>query len=133
MKKNVDLGLVLIRITIAVPMLFYGISKLLNGVDSIQQLLISKGLPGFIAYGVYMGEVMAPLLILVGFRTRIASIIFSFNCIVALLLTQTQQFFELNNSGGWSIELLFIYSLASLSLALTGGGKHSISTHSNWD
>ncbi len=104
MKKNVNLGLALTRVSIGFPMLFYGVNKLFNGIDFIQQLLINNGLPGLLGYGVYLGEIVAPLFILIGLRTRIASLIFSINCITAILLAKSQHVFELNSSGGWSIE-----------------------------
>lgn len=117
----------------AFPMLFYGISKLTHGIDFIMQLVANAGLPQFFGYGVYIGEILAPILLLIGFRTRIAGVIFSINCVTAILLAQTDSFLKLNASGGWALELLFIYSIVSLALAFTGGGKHSISNSTKWD
>jgi putative oxidoreductase len=37
-------------------------------------MLADKGIPSFMAYGVYLTEIVAPLLILIGFRTRLASL-----------------------------------------------------------
>ncbi len=37
-------------------MLFHGLHKLFAGIDGISGMLIAKGLPGFIAYGVLVGE-----------------------------------------------------------------------------
>ena len=133
MKKNTDIALFLIRFSMGFPMLFYGISKLINGIDFITQLVVNAGLPHFFSYGVYTGEISAPVLLIIGFRTRIAGAIFSINCVTAILLAQTSSFFKLNASGGWALELLFIYSIVSLALFFSGGGKHSISTKSKWD
>ncbi|WP_417611905.1 DoxX family protein [Owenweeksia hongkongensis] len=133
MKKNTDLGLLLIRFSIGFPMLFYGISKLIYGIDFIMQLVVNVGLPQLFGYGVYIGEILAPILLLIGFRTRIAGIVFSINCVTAILLAQTDSFLKLNASGGWALELLFIYSIVSLALTFTGGGKHSVSNSAKWD
>lgn len=114
-------------------MLFYGIHKLQNGIDFIQSRLTDFGLPEFIGYGVYVGEIIAPVLIIIGFRTRIAAIVFAVNCLSAILLVQTDQVYSLNPSGGWALELLFIYFSVSTALAFSGGGKLSISKGSIWD
>jgi len=132
-KTNLNIGLLLLRITIAGPMLIYGISKLIHGISFIQGLLQTKGLPAFIGYGVYVGEVIAPILMLIGLRTRIASLIFAMNCFTALLLAQLPMLFTLNENGGWSIELLFIYLTGALSLYFTGGGKLAVSRENHWD
>ena len=83
MRKNHDLGLLILRITIGVLMLLHGIPKLSAGLDFIKSMLVEKGLPGFIAYGVLIGEILAPIAILIGFRTRIAAAIYALNCVVA--------------------------------------------------
>lgn len=133
MEKRKDLGLLMIRVVIASSMLIYGISKAVNGIDFIKSMLQQKGVPEIVAYGVYIGELLSPLLIIFGFRTRIAAILFSFNCFTAILLTQTSAIFALNEYGGWKLELLAIYMIVSLGLFFTGAGKYAISNISKWD
>jgi putative oxidoreductase len=133
MKKNMDFGFFLVRIAIGFPMLVYGISKLFSGVGFIETMLTEKGLPGFLAYGVYLGEVVAPILIIAGFRTRIAGVVFAINCLTAILLAQTDAIFARNPYGGWALELLFIYMVCGISLFFTGAGRWAISAHHKWD
>lgn len=133
MKKNSDLGLLLTRIIISAPMLCYGISKLINGIDFIKSMMVEAGLPSFFAYGVYIGEVVAPLLMIVGIRTRISSLIFAINCLTIILLSQTQNILSLNEYGGWALELIAIYFVISISLFFTGGGRFAVSTANKWD
>ena len=133
MKKNSDLGLLLTRIIISAPMLCYGISKLINGIDFIKSMMVEAGLPSFFAYGVYIGEVVAPLLMIVGIRTRISSLIFAINCLTIILLSQTQNILSLNEFGGWALELIAIYFVISISLFFTGGGRFAVSTANKWD
>jgi putative oxidoreductase len=52
-------------------------------------LLVEKGLPGFIAYGVLIGEVVAPILIILGFLTRPAALVLAFTMVVAWLMVGT--------------------------------------------
>ncbi|MCF7559013.1 DoxX family protein [Sabulilitoribacter multivorans] len=132
MKTNYDIGLLIIRLIIGIPLLMYGIGKLIYGIDFIQQLLISNGLPSFISYGVYIGEIIAPVLIIIGYKMRLASLVLAINCLVALMLTQAQNIFALNENGGWAIELLAIYILIPIALFFTGGGKFALSYDNKW-
>jgi len=133
MKKNIDLGLLIVRISIGLLMLLHGISKLIHGLDFIKGMLSGMGMPGFIAYGVIVGEVLAPLAILAGFKTRIAAAIYAFNCLVAILMVHSQQLFTMNEHGGWSVELLGLYLFGAIALIFTGAGKYALSQSSNWD
>lgn len=133
MKKNNDFGLLILRITIGFLMLLHGISKFKGGLDFISGMLVEKGLPGFFAYGVIIGEFLAPILIIIGFRTRIAALILAFNCLVAVLMAHSQDIFKISDHGGWELELLGLYFFTAIALFFTGGGKFSISKKNNWD
>jgi putative oxidoreductase len=133
MKKNYDLGILILRISMSLLMLFHGIGKLQGGLGFIQGMLAAKGLPGFIAYGVIVGEILAPLAILIGFRTRVAAAIYALNMLVAFLMVHTSQFFMLSETGGWALELLGLYFLGALTLFFTGAGKFAVSSSNNWD
>lgn len=133
MKKNTDLGLLILRISIGLLMLLHGIGKLGGGLGFIQGMLTEMGIPSFIAYGVIVGEVLAPLAILAGFRTRIAAAIYAFNCIVAVLLVHAGDIFTLNEHGGWGIELLGLYLFGAVALFFTGAGKYAVSKNNTWD
>ena len=54
-----DLGKLLLRLAVGGLMLFHGLHKLFGGVGFISGMLVEKGLPGFIAYGVFVGEGVA--------------------------------------------------------------------------
>ena len=58
-------GFVILRWIVAGALLLHGISKLINGIAPIQGLVLSAGLPAYVAYGVVIGEVLAPILVLV--------------------------------------------------------------------
>ena len=73
-----------------------------------------------------IGEVVAPLLILVGLYTRAAALIVVVNMIVALLLVHTRQFFTLSDTGGWALELQGMYLGTAVVLVLIGAGRYSI-------
>lgn len=92
----------------------------------ISDILESKGLPGFIAYGVYIGEIIAPVLIITGWFTRPAAFIYAFNLLVATLLVGTGKFFTITDVGAWGLESEALYFLGGLSIMFLGAGKYRL-------
>jgi putative oxidoreductase len=121
-----DTGKLLLRAVLALLLLFHGMSKLMGGIGFITGTLEKAGLPGAFGYLVYIGEVVAPLLILIGVFTRPAALVVAVNMVVALLLVHTSQFFSLNETGGWALELQGMYLGAALAVALLGAGRYSV-------
>ncbi|WP_324027053.1 DoxX family protein [Maribacter sp. BPC-D8] len=130
--KNNDLGLLILRISIGFLMLLHGIAKF-KGISFIEGMLAEKGLPTFIAYGIFITEVIAPLLIIIGYRTRIAALVYAFGALMAVLIAHSGDIFSLNQYGGWAVELLGLYLFGSITLFFTGGGKIAVSNTNEWD
>jgi putative oxidoreductase len=129
-----DQGKLVLRIILAVLLLFHGVSKLIGGIGFITGMLEKAGLPGVFGYLVYIGEVVAPLIILIGVFTRAAALVVAINMIVALLLVHTSQFFTLNETGGWALELQGMYLGAAIVVALLGAGRYSVGgTAGRWN
>ena len=132
MKKDKDLSLLILRLGVGILMLLHGIAKL-KGIDFIEGMLAKNGLPGFLAYGVYVTEIVAPLLIIIGYRTRLASLILIFGALFAMLLVHSGDIFTLNKAGGWGIELIGLFIIGALALAISGSGKFALSSKNKWD
>lgn len=132
MYKNTDLGLLFVRISVGALMLLHGLAKI-GQTTFIESMLVDKGLPTSMSYGVYLTEIIAPLLILIGFRTRLAAIAYLFGIFFIIFLVHANDIFSLNENGGWAIELLGLYLFGAIALFFTGGGKYAISSISNWD
>ena len=123
---NEDIGKLILRFSIAALMLFHGFSKLFNGIDGIKFLVTNAGLPEFVPYGVYMGEVVFPILIILGLFTRISSLFFALTMVFAIFLAHSSELFVLEETGGLLIELPLIYLLTSISIMFIGAGKYSL-------
>jgi putative oxidoreductase len=121
-----DLGKLLLRITLGVCILLHGIAKLQGGVDGIAQGLTGMGSPGFIAYGVYVGEIVAPLLLIVGWFARIGAALIAVNMIFAVAIAHSADLFKLGAQGGWALELQGMYLMTAIALALMGPGRFGI-------
>ena len=118
-----DWGKFLLRVTIGGLLLFHGIHKLQGGADGIEAMLVGKGLPSAVVYGVYVGEVIAPLLMLAGVLVRLAGLFLAGNMVVAIALAHPGDIFALDSHGGWAIELQMLYLLGGIVLMLLGGGR----------
>ncbi|WP_067149269.1 DoxX family protein [Pseudotamlana agarivorans] len=132
MKKNINVGLLILRITIGGLMLFHGLAKL-SHLDGIKQMLTGFGLPEFMAYGVYITELIAPLLIIMGFRTRLAALVFAFGMLFALFLAHSEHLLALSKTGGLAIEMILLYAFGALVLYFTGAGSYAVSKTNIWD
>jgi putative oxidoreductase len=124
--RSDDLGRLLLRLAVGGLLLFHGIAKVAGGVAWMAPMLAAKGIPGFVMYGVYVGEVVAPVLILLGLFTRPAALVVAFNLFMAVYLVRAGDAFALNDGGAWEIELEVFYILGALALFFLGGGKFGV-------
>lgn len=128
-----DTAKLLLRLTLGVLLLFHGWAKVTGGIEFIVGMVENNGLPGFLAYLVYVGEILAPLLLLAGAYTRVAAALVIGNMVVALLLVHTGDIFAINNTGGWAIELQMFYLINAIVILLLGPGKFSFMPASRWN
>jgi putative oxidoreductase len=131
--NNQDFGKLILRLTIGGLMLFHGIDKLIHGVSGITGLLQQHGYPGFLAYGVYVGEIVAPIMILFGWRTRLGAVLYAVNMAVATMLVHSDDLNQLNQNGGWAVELQALFFFGAIAILFLGAGKFSFSNASKWD
>ena len=125
--KNDAAGKLLLRLTVGGLMLFHGISKLFNPgtVGFIGSKLAEAGLPEALAYGVYIGEVVAPLMIIVGLLSRAGAALIVINMLFAIFLVHAGDLFALTEHGGWRLELQGFYLLGSLAIVFLGSGRYA--------
>ena len=109
-----DLGKLLLRLAVGGLMLFHGLHKLFGGV------------------GVLIGEVVAPILIIVGLFTRPAALVLAFTMIVAWLMVGTGKTFALDAVGAWAIESLVYFFIGSLAVAFLGAGRYAVGKGPAW-
>jgi putative oxidoreductase len=107
-------------------MLFHGYSKIVKGVSGIEASLLAAGLPAWVAYGAYIGEVIAPILVILGFYARAGGLIVMVNMLFAISLSHATQLFDIGRTGGWALELQGFFLLTGLVVALIGPGRIGI-------
>jgi putative oxidoreductase len=121
-----DLGKLVLRWALGIFMLLHGYAKIVKGIGGIEASLVSAGLPAWVAYGVYIGEVVAPLLLILGFYARIGGLIIVINMIFAIALSHASQLFDIGKSGGWALELQGFFLFTGLVVALIGPGRFGL-------
>jgi len=121
------LAKLLLRVSVGGLMLFHGISKLHHGAGGIISNVQSHGLPAAFAYGVYLGEVVGPVLMIIGWATSVAAGLVAFDMIVAVWLAHAGQLFALGKAGGYALELQALYFFGAVAVALLGPGHYSLS------
>lgn len=123
-----DTGRLLLRLTLGVLLLFHGVHKVLGGLDGVEQMLAGAGLPDAFAYGAYIGEVVGPILIILGVFTRIGALIIALNMIAAVAIAKTSVLFAIGPEGGYALELEAFYFLTALAVAMLGAGRYALGT-----
>ena len=121
-----DAGKLILRLTLGMLLLMHGLHKLMNGIDGINAIVIANGWPQWIAYGVLVGEVLAPAMIILGVITRAAALVVAVNMLVAIYLAHGHQLLQLTKTGGWILELQAMFLFVAIVIAFLGAGHYSL-------
>lgn len=126
MSRSDDIGKFILRLVLGVLILLHGIAKLKGGIGFVSSLIVSHGLPPWLAYGVYIGEVVAPVLLIVGLFTRPAAWIVAINMLMAFWLVHTGDLLALGKQGGWALELQGMFLATAVAIGFLGAGRFSL-------
>ncbi|MDO7252824.1 DoxX family protein [Helicobacter cappadocius] len=121
-----DIGKLILRLNIGGMMLFHGIYKAMYGIEGVKGMIETIGIPGIVAYGVYIGEILAPIMLIIGFQVRIASVILILNMLVAIFAVTGGNIFGINQMGGWIIEPQAFYLFGALAIIFLGSGRFAL-------
>ena len=123
---NESTGKLILRLALGILVLLHGIAKMTGGIGFIAGTVQSAGLPAFVAYGVYVGEVIAPIMVLVGWYSRIGAAVIAVNMLFAIGLVHKAELMALSQTGGWALELQGMFLFTAIALVLMGPGRFSI-------
>lgn len=126
MNSSEDAGKLVLRVVLGLLLLVHGVFKLKHGVSWMEGLLANHGLPAFLAYGSYIGEVLAPVLLILGLYTRVAGLVVVGLMTTAVLLVHTGEFAMINKSGGWQLELQAFFFFNAVAVIFLGAGRYSV-------
>ncbi|HVV65011.1 MAG TPA: DoxX family protein [Rhizomicrobium sp.] len=121
-----DLGKLILRVTVGALLLFHGVHKLLNGIAPIKAMLASRNLPEALSYGVYLGEIAGPILLVLGAFSRIGAGLVVVNMAVAVALAGASRLAAFDPMGGYALELEAFFLFGALAVLFLGAGRLSL-------
>ena len=121
---NPDIGILFLRIATGGLMVFHGIGKLIQGHDFVKEALTEKGLPSFLWIGAPIGEILAPILLILGIFSRLSGLMIAAVMVFALYVGHGMQAFTVSATGGLDGELAFLYMFSGIAIYFMGGGKY---------
>ena len=125
--KNFDLGILFARLGLGVCLFMHGFAKISHSIDGVKGILAKVGLPEIMAYGSYVGEVIAPIMIILGIFSRIgALLVIGTSLTIMYAYHGLGNLLELTNVGGFKAEILYLYIALSLCIIFNGSGKYAI-------
>lgn len=127
-----DVAALILRVSLGGLLFFHGWHKVVAGIDPIINMLGQYGIPAIVGYGVYIGEVIAPVLLVLGILCRLSSLAILGTMFVAWLLVGVNKTFQLNAVGAWAIEDLLLYAAMAVVVLFLGCGKYSVMRDPAW-
>lgn len=121
-----NIARLLLRLSVGGLLFAHGLHKLNYGINGITRLVVAQGWPASLAWGVYVGELLAPLLVIAGAYARLGGALIAINMTMALYLAHRLQFWSFKNDGGLAIELQVMFLVGGLCVALLGAGRYSV-------
>lgn len=120
--NNMDIALLIGRISIALLMLVHGIPKIAGFAETPVQFMSVMGLGAEISLGLAVfAEVFCSILVLLGLRTRLAVIPLIITMLVAVFMVHGDDPFIKQEMG---LHYLLVYVM----LFFTGSGKYALDT-----
>ncbi len=120
-------GKLILRLSIGGLMLFHGVHKLMHGFNMIGDMLVKNHLPREMMWGVPVGEVVAPILLILGWMTRPAAALVAFTMVMSIYLVFKDSLFALNEYGAVAYEMNLLYLFGALAILFSGAGRFSVS------
>ncbi len=123
-----DIGKLILRLVVGILLLFHGTTKLLHGIGVGAKMVQMHNLPAWLAYGVYAGEVLAPILLIIGILTRPAAALVVIDMAVAIVLVRQGAVIQITRqTGALGGELEFLYMFGALAIVFLGSGRIAVS------
>jgi len=126
--KNDDVAKLILRFGVGILIFFHGVAKIGSAgtLGFIKAQLARHGLPEAVVYGVFIGEIIAPVLLVMGVYSRIGGLLVFGNMLFVFGLVHMGEIFTLSPHGGWGLELQGFYLIGGLAIMFLGSGKFAI-------
>lgn len=121
-------GLVLLRLAAGLMLLVAGTQKAFN-LDQLSEFssaMAAINLPPQAVYVVFLFEIVAPLMVILGVLSRLAAGFIVVYMLIAIFAISFDNIFTLVPGRGHALEAEFMYLLASLAVCCLGSGDKAI-------
>ncbi|WHX98307.1 DoxX family protein [Neobacillus sp. DY30] len=107
--KKIEVSTFVLRLVLGVTFFIHGLVKFQGGIENIVGWFDSIGLPGVLAYGVALLEMVGGLALIVGLGSRIVSALFVLLMLGAIVKAKLAGGFLGNGQGaGWELDLALL-------------------------
>jgi putative oxidoreductase len=121
-----DFGKLVLRLSLGLLVLLHGIAKLKSGVGGLIPMVEGIGLPPWFAYGVFLGEVVGPIFLILGLFSRTGAFLVFANMLFAIALAHRSELFALGKQGGYALELQAMFLFTALALIFLSPGRYAM-------
>ncbi len=121
-----DLGKLILRLTLGILVLLHGVAKIKSGVGFLMPMVQGIGLPPWVAYGVFLGEVLGPVMIIIGMFSRTGAFLIFANMLFAVVLVHRPELFTMGKQAGYALELQAMYLFSALALVFMSPGQYAM-------
>lgn len=119
MNRNFEIGLLITRLVLGIIFFVHGFVKFRDGIGNVSGWFDSIGIPGFAAYIVAIIELVGGLALIIGFGTRIVSILLAIVMVGAMFKVKLAVGFLGNGQmAGYELDLALL--AIALLLGLSG-------------
>lgn len=126
-----NLGKLVLRLNLGSLLFLRGLHFLLNGLDPLKAMLASYNIPEAAAFGVFLGELVAPAMIILGVYSRVGGALIVLNMLVAVALVHGgSEVLLMPDNGGFCMELEAFYLIGGLGVMLLGAGRFALGPRS---
>jgi uncharacterized membrane protein YphA (DoxX/SURF4 family) len=107
--KKIEVSTFILRLVLGVTFFVHGLVKFQGGIENIVGWFDSIGLPGVLAYGVALLEMVGGIALVVGLGSRIVSGLFVLLMLGAIVTAKLAGGFLGNGQGaGWELDLALL-------------------------
>ncbi|PKG23346.1 DoxX family protein [Niallia nealsonii] len=125
MENKYELSTLILRVILGVSFFIHGVVKFQGGIENTVGWFGSIGLPGFLAYGVALIEVVGGLAVVLGLFTRLISVLFILLMVGAIVKVKLAVGFLGNGQmAGYELDLAFVAMAAAI--AITGSKFYAL-------
>ncbi|MEH7224041.1 DoxX family protein [Bacillus sp. JJ1566] len=124
-QKN-EIGALILRVTLGILFFIHGLVKFQGGIENTVGWFESINIPGFMAYGVALFEVIGGIALIIGFATRLVSVLSALLMVGAIIMAKIPVGILGNGQmAGYELDLAFL----AIAVYLAINGSKLLSLH----